>query len=161
MALAEGDLCPAISLPAAVSLRPNGPAAWAGHVAVVVVHGARSTDAAKEVAKAVRSRKMDAWDPILVSVVDLRSMSGLWRKAAEAQMRSTYDKLAKGLPAGSDAGDHIRICPDWDGTASQALGVDEPDREPAAIVVGKEGRVRGVATGAKLGDQVLALLATA
>lgn len=130
----------------------------AGHRAVIVLHGVKNTEAPKEVAKAVRAKSMDPKDPILVTIVDLRAMAGLWRKVAEAQIKSTYQKLAAKIPEGDDAEDHILICPDWDGTVCAALGAPDAANQAVAIVVGKDGKVLGEFSGPGLGEKILAHL---
>ncbi|HLF17187.1 MAG TPA: hypothetical protein VI796_07140, partial [Candidatus Thermoplasmatota archaeon] len=82
MGLAAGSRCPAFSLTAAVSGREVSPAALKGKRAVLVLHGATTTDAAKEVGKAVRAKHPGA-DVVVASLVNLRSMAGMWRKVAE------------------------------------------------------------------------------
>jgi hypothetical protein len=77
---------------------------------------------------------------------------------AEAQVKSTYEKLAaKAKEAGLDPAEQVLICPDWDGALAAALGVAEPDREAAAIVV-KSGKVVAVAAGKDIAGQVVAAL---
>lgn len=125
---------------------------------VLVVHGAKTADAAKDVSKAVRTKWPKTTDVFLASIVDLRSFAGIWKRVAEAQVKSTYEKLAaKATEAGLDAKEQVLICPDWDGAISQALGVAEPDKEAAAIVV-KAGKVVAVATGKDIAQQVMAAL---
>lgn len=153
---APGTPCPPFTATAAVSGRTIDNAALAGHKAVLVVHGPKSTQAPKEVAKAVRGKSMDPEDPVIVTVVDLRSMAGLWRKVAEATIKTTYANLSQRLPPGEDPAKHILICPDWDGTVCKAIGVDEPDRAPVAIVVGANGVIKAVVpAGATMGQGVL------
>ena len=156
---APGSPCPPFSATAAVSGRVIDNKSLAGHTSVLVLHGPRTMGAPKEVAKAVRGRSMSATDPILVNVVDLRSMAGLWRKVAEAQIKTTYNSLAGKLPPGEDPVAHIAICPDWDGSIVKALGVDEPDKGAAAVVLGPDGKVKGVAQGPGMAEQVLGWLA--
>jgi hypothetical protein len=157
---APGAPLPDLKLQAAVSGREVSKATLAGRRAVLVVHGSRSTDAAKEVSKAVRARFKPA-EVALASIVDLRSFGGLWRRVAEAQVKSNYDKLAakvKEADAAADPADWVVICPDWDGSASLALGVAKPDDEPAVIVAGPDGKVLGTALGSELGAKAMALL---
>lgn len=159
MPLAPGAPLPAFSIAAAVSGRTVDNAYLAGHRAVVVLHGAKNTDAPKEVARLVRAKSMDPKDPILVTVVDLRAMAGIWRKVAEAQLKSTYQKLATKVPAGQDPADHILICPDWDGSVCAALGAAEAGTQAVAVVVGADGKVRdALPAGAGLGERVMAAL---
>jgi len=160
MSLAPGQPLPDFRIAAAVSGREVSPAALKGKPAVLVVHGSRSTDAAKDVSKALRATSKPS-DVALASIVDLRSFGGLWKKVAEAQVKSNYEKLAgkvKEADPAADPADWVVICPDWDGAVCKALGVEAPDDEPAAIVAGPDGKVKGVATGAGLAEKAMALL---
>lgn len=155
-----GAPCPPFSIQAAVSGREVSPAAFRGRRAVLVLHGSKSTDAAKEASKAVRARFKPA-EVFSASIVDLRSFGGLWKKVAEAQVRSNYEKLAgkvREANPGDDPADWVVICPDWDGSACKALGAEDPDASPAVIVVGADGLVLGTAEGSGLGEKAVALL---
>jgi hypothetical protein len=152
-----GQPVPAFTATAAVSGRIVSDADLKG-TGVLVVHGAKTADAAKEVSKAVRTRWPQPQQAFLASIVDLRGFSGLWKRVAEAQVKSTYEKLAaKAKEAGLDPAEQVLICPDWDGALAAALGVAEPDREAAAIVV-KSGKVVAVAAGKDIAGQVVAAL---
>lgn len=151
---------PPFNLAATVNGREVSPALFKGKRGVIVVHGAKTADAAKEVAKAVRGKFPSADDVVLVSIVDLRAFAGMWKKVAEAQLKSTYTKLAaKATEAGMDPVEHVLICPDWDGTVGQALGVPDPDSVAAVLVVGTDGELVARLTGQDLATGVLAALA--
>jgi hypothetical protein len=157
---AAGSTLPPFAVAAAVSGRAVSPEALRGRPAVLVVHGSRSTDAAKEVSKALRARHPPS-EVASASIVDLRAFGGLWKRVAEAQVKANYDKLAakvKEAAPGADPADWVVICPDWDGSVSAALGVDDPDSRPAVIVVSADGRVKGVLQGKDLGERTMALL---
>lgn len=160
MPLAAGSPLPAFATTAAVSGRTIDNASLKGKRAVLVVHSSKSTDAAKEASKAIRT-KFGPKDVASASIVDLRAFGGLWKKVATAQVNQNYEKLAgkaKEANPGDDPADWVVICPDWDGSVCKALGVDDPDNAPQAIVVGADGKVKGVAAGAGLGEQILKLL---
>lgn len=153
--LQAGKPLPAFRFEAAVTGRAIDNAFAKGRRAVFVVHGARNTEVPKAVAREVRERWPDANDVLLVSVVDLRSFAGLWRKVADAQVKATHDKLAaKAREMGLDPAEHVLIVADWEGKAANALGVESPDKEAAAVVVGKTGQVIGVAMGEDVAGQV-------
>ncbi|MEK6985994.1 MAG: hypothetical protein AABX89_06405 [Candidatus Thermoplasmatota archaeon] len=148
-----GQPLPAFSIAAAVSGRPITPALFAKR-GVLILHGVKSSDAAKEVSKLVRGRWPQATDVALASIVDLRSFAGLWKKVAEAQIKSTYEKLAaKATEAGLDPAEQVLIGPDWDGSVCATLGATKPDEAPTALVV-KSGTVVAVCVGADLTKQV-------
>jgi hypothetical protein len=155
-----GSPVPAFSTTAAVSGREVNPSAFKGRPAVLVLHGSKSTDAAKEVSKALRAKHKPS-EVFSASIVDLRSFGGLWKKVAEAQVKSNYEKMAgkvKEANPAEDPADWVVICPDWDGSVGKALGLDDPDNNPAVIVVGADGKVKGALQGSGLGEKTMALL---
>lgn len=157
--LQAGQALPPIRFEAAVTGRAIDNALLSGRRAVLMVHGARNTEVPKSVARVVRERWPGADEVLLATIVDLRSFAGVWRRVAEAQVRATHGKLsAKVVEMGLDPAEHVLIVADWEGQAAKALGVDEPDKAAAAIVVGRDGKVAGVATGDGVADQVLGLL---
>jgi hypothetical protein len=155
--LVLGATVPPFQATAAVSGRTVSHADLSGD-GVLVVHGAKTADAAKEVSKAVRTKWPQTGQVFLASIVDLRAFSGIWKRVAEAQLKSTYEKLAaKASEAGMDPKEQVLICPDWDGAIAQALGIVEPDQEAAALVV-RKGKVVTVARGKGIAQQVVAAL---
>lgn len=157
---AAGSPLPQFRVQAAVSGREVSPATLRGRPAVLVVHGSKSTEAAKEVSKAVRARHGPA-QVASASIVDLRAFGGLWKRVAEAQVKANYDKLAakvKEAAPNDDPADWVVICPDWDGSVAAALGVDDPDGNPTVIVAGADGKVKGTVQGQDLGARTMALL---
>jgi hypothetical protein len=155
-----GSPVPQFSTTAAVSGREVSPASFKGKRAVLVLHGSKSTDAAKDVSKALRAKYKPS-EVFSASLVDLRSFGGLWKKVAEAQVKSNYEKMAtkvKEAQPGEDPADWVVICPDWDGSVGKALGVEDPDSNPTVIVVGADGKVKGTLQGPGLGEKALALL---
>src|SRR5437868_14094773 len=83
---ATGQPVPKFTATAAVSGRTVSDADLKG-TGVLVVHGAKTADAAKEVSKAVRTRWPQPQQVFLASIVDLRAFSGLWKRVAEAQVK--------------------------------------------------------------------------
>lgn len=157
---AAGSSLPDFAISAAVSGRAVTPAAMLGRPAVLIVHGSKSTDAAKEVSKALRARHTPS-EVFAASIVDLRAFGGLWKRVAEAQVKANYEKLAakvKEASPGDDPADWVVICPDWDGSVCHALGVADPDAAPAVLVVGADGRVKGAVQGKDLGERTMQLL---
>lgn len=157
--LPEGSPLPPFALTTAVSGITVDNAWLTGRKCVIVVHGSKTTDVAKEVSKALRAKEPDAKKVAYVSIVDLRPFSGLWKKVAEAQIKSNYAKLAdKAKDVGLDPLEHVIICPDWDAAVCAALGFPEPDKQPGAIIVDAAGNVLGSVSGTGLAPQVLAML---
>lgn len=160
MDLQPGDVLPEIGLPTAVTGRSVTTTFLHSRRVVAVVHGARSTEAPKEVARAVRARWPSHEDVVLVSIVDLRAFGGLWRRVAEAQLKASYERLAaKAREAGLPPEEHVLLCPDWDGAVAARLGAANPDADPIAIVAGRDLRVRAVCRGPGIAEAVVAALA--
>ncbi|MEA3190790.1 MAG: hypothetical protein QOD77_1372 [Thermoplasmata archaeon] len=160
MELKEGDVLPEVGLATAVTARMVDTTFLRSRKVVVVVHGARSTEAPKEVAKAVRARWPSHEEVVLVSVVDLRPFGGLWKRVAEAQLKASYERLAaKAKEAGLPPEEHVLVCPDWEGTVAARLGAPNADQEPVAIVAGHDLRVRAVCKGPQMAEGVVAALA--
>lgn len=161
MPVTVGSPIPDFEAAATQSGRDASPQSLRGRRIVYVVHGVPTADAAKAVSKAVRSRFPSARDVALVSIVDLRSMGGLWRRVAEAQLKSTYAKLAakvESLGLGEAPEDHVMIVPDWDGSLATLLANAPTGEEATAVVVDKEGVVRAVATGKDPSEAVMQAL---
>ncbi len=152
------EAVPKFSIVAAVSGRTFTEADLRGS-GVVVVHSAKTSEAAKEVSRAIRAKWPNNQAMLVASIVDLRSFAGIWRKVAEAQVKSTYEKLAaKAKEAGLDPAQEVLICPDWDGSVCATLGVAKPDDAAQAIVV-KGGRIVERVSGTDMAARVLAALA--
>jgi len=155
-----GTQAPEFALEAVVSERPVNSEALAGRRVVLVFHGPRTSDAPKEVGKAVRAAHPDAGDVFVANVVNLKSMAGMWQKVAKAQLKATYDRMAGKLEAkGTDPVDYVVMCADWDNDVAPRFGCDDSNQAPAVAVLDADGTVLGTATGDDLPGQVLALLA--
>jgi hypothetical protein len=158
---AAGAAPPTFVLTAAVSGREVSVASLKGKRAVLVLHGVKTSDVPKEVGKAVRAKHPRA-DVVVANVVNLKSMGGLWKRVAEAQIKSTYEKLAGRLKETGTPNpeEFVLICPDWDNAIAPSFGVMDSDLTPGVVVLGKDGKVLGVAEGpgSELAAQAVALL---
>jgi hypothetical protein len=154
-----GTACPAFTVQAAVSGREISPAALKGKRAVLVLHGVKTSDAPKEVGKVVRAKHPGA-DVVVANIVNLKTMGGMWKRVAEAQMKSTYEKMAGKLKENGTANpeDFVIICPDWENAIAPLFGAENTDSEAAVVVLGKDGKVHGAASGAGLGEKALGFL---
>lgn len=160
MSVAVGATVPDFKLQAAVSGREVSPATLRGKRAVLVLHGVKTQEAPKEVGKAVRARHPGP-DVVVANVVNLKSMAGMWKRVAEAQIKSTYERMAARIQEkepGRDPTELVLILPDWDNAVAPLFGVADSDAEAAAAVIGADGRILGVVNGANLGDQAASLL---
>lgn len=160
MALAAGTPCPTFSLSATVSGREVSPGAFKGKKTVLVLHGVKTQEAPKEVGKAVRA-KFPGTDVVVANVVNLKSMGGMWKRVAEAQVKATYQRMAdriKEKEPNRDPADLVLICPDWENAVAPLFGLADTDAEAGVAVVGADGKLLGVGVGAGLGDKAVALL---
>lgn len=159
MVLEAGAEAPEFELEAAVSGKTI--TAANGTPTVLVFHGNKTQDAPKTVGKAVRAEHPDAGDVLVVNVVNLKAFGGLWKKAAEAQLKQTYEGMASKL--GDDAQEYVVLLPDWDNSVGPAFDVADSDKAPAAVVLDGDGKVLGSAEGDVDGlcEAALSALATA
>lgn len=145
---------PDVTLTATVSERKVTPDA--GKPQVWVFHGPKTTDAPKDVGKAVRARYEDASKVQVANVVDLRSMAGMWQKVAKAGLKQNYERMAKKLEAKDmDPEEFVILCPDWEGKAATAFGFEDPNTTPAIVVLAGDGTVVAAAEGGDLAEQAL------
>lgn len=160
MPLAAGSPIPQFSLQAAVTSREVSPATLKGKRAVLVLHGVKTQEAPKDVGKAVRAVHPGT-DVVVANVVNLKSMGGLWKRVAEAQIKSTYERMAAKIVEKEptrDPTELVLILPDWENAVAPLFGVEDSDSEAAAVVIGADGKVLGVAVGKDLGTKATALL---
>lgn len=158
--MAAGAAVPDFKLQAAVTGREVSPATLKGKRAVLVLHGVKTQEAPKEVGKAVRA-KHPGPDVVVANVVNLKSMAGMWKRVAEAQIKSTYERMAARIQEkepGRDPSELVLILPDWENAVAPLFGVADSDSEAAAAVIGADGKVIGIAKGKDLGEAATKLL---
>jgi hypothetical protein len=122
---------------AAVSERPV--THDSGKKMVLVFHGPKTQTAPKEVGKCVRAKHPFASDVLVVNVVNLKAMGGMWKKVANAQITSTYNKLAEKI--GNGAQEYVIMLTDWENEIGPAFGIENSDKMPAVVVLGKDGAI--------------------
>ena len=160
MPIAAGSPVPEFKLQAAVSGREVSPASLRGKRAVLVLHGVKTQEAPKEVGKAVRARHPGP-DVVVANVVNLKTMGGVWKRVAEAQIKSTYERMASKITEkepGRDPAELVLILPDWENLVAPLFGVADSDAEAAVIVIGSDGKVKGTHSGKDLGEKAAQLL---
>ena len=160
MSIAVGATVPEFKLQAAVTGREVSPATLKGKRAVLVLHGVKTQEAPKDVGKAVRA-KHPGPDVVVANVVNLKSMAGMWKRVAEAQIKSTYERMAariKEKEPTRDPSELVLILPDWENAVAPLFGVADSDAEAAVIVIGSDGKVKGTHSGKDLGEKAAQLL---
>lgn len=126
---------------------------------VLVCHGQNTAKAAMEVNSTVRAAYPDAATLIIASVIDLRSFPSMFRGMVTPELEKAYHKAAGNLPTGADPAAFVVLLPDWDGKATDALGIKESTSTAAVIVADAQGRVLGTRQGDELGGAALEILA--
>lgn len=129
-----------------------------GAPCVIVCHGQNTARAALEVNLAVRAVHPTAGDVIIASVIDLRSFPSMFHGMVRPELEKAYHKAAGNLPEGSDPAAFVVLLPDWDGQATDALGVVGSTATAAVVVADARGRVLGTRQGDDLGAGALDLL---
>ncbi len=154
--VAAGDSCPAFETEAAVSGKRIAPDTLAGKKAVLILHGARTSEAPKVVGKAVRAAHPKAEDVVVANIVNLKSMAGLWKKVADAQVKATYDKLAGKIGDGAD--EYVIICTDYENAVAPMFGFEDTNSKAAVVVLGPDGAILGLSDEGDLAKQALGWL---
>lgn len=160
MPIAPGSAVPEFRLQAAVSGREVSPAMLKGKRAVLVLHGVKTQEAPKEVGKAVRA-KHPGPDVVVANVVNLKTMGGMWKRVAEAQIKSTYERMASRITEkepGRDPAELVLILPDWENAVAPLFGVADSDAEAAVVVIGADGKVKGAHAGKDIGEKAVQML---
>lgn len=156
MVLEAGADAPAFSLDAAVSGKTVTQAN--GRKTVLVFHGNKTQQVPKEVGKAVRGAHPDHDEVLVANVVNLKAYSGLFKKAAEAMLKQTYNRMAEKV---DPAEEYVVLCPDWTNEVGRSFGVADSDKAPAVVVLDGNGKVLASAEGDGLADAAVAGLASA
>lgn len=157
--IAPGQWCPPFVLQATVSGKEISPAALKGKTAVLVLHGVKTSEAPKEVGKAVRAQHPGA-DVVVANIVNLKAMGGIWKRVAEAQVKATYEKMAGRLKEKGTLNpeEFVIICPDWENAVGPLFGAADTESAAAVVVLGPDGKVKGAAEGTGLGEKAVALV---
>ena len=130
-----------------------------GMPVVLICHGQNTSKAALEVNKVVRLEYPDATEVAVASVIDLRSFPSMFHGMVKPELEKAYHKAAGKLPPGANPVDWVILLPDWDGAATDSLGVRDSTATAAVIVADSEGNIVGTRQGDELGVAVLELLA--
>ncbi|MCA9934268.1 MAG: NAD(P)/FAD-dependent oxidoreductase [Ardenticatenaceae bacterium] len=128
---------------------------------VLIFHTQETAAASAAVNQAVRAQYPLADSVFIGSMVDLHNLPKLFRRFAESAMRKSFEEAAAALPAGMKPEEYVVILPDWDGAVTQAVGLQDVDKQAGVAVLDGNGRVVGVYQGDALVEKVMGLLATA
>jgi hypothetical protein len=153
MVLDAGAAAPPFALVAVVSGKTVTNAN--GRRTVLVFHGNKTQDAPKLVGKAVRAAHPNH-DVLVANVVNLRAYSGLFKKAAEAMLKQTYNRMAEKV---SPPEEFVVLLPDWSNEVGRAFGVADSDKAAAVVVLDSDGTVLASAEGDGLPEAAVAALA--
>ncbi len=148
--------CPTFSTEAAVSGKTVSNDSLQGRRAVLVLHGPRTTDAPKVVGKAVRAQHPEADAVVVANIINLKSMAGLWKKVADAQIKATYEKLAGKI--GDGAEEYVILCSDYENAIAPLFGFEDTNQAAAVVVLGPDGEILGQTDQGDLAEQAVAWL---
>jgi hypothetical protein len=129
-----------------------------GVACVLIFHSHENGDSARRVNETVRDRYPLASDVLIASVADLKIVPRLMRRMVEKFLSNAYHEYSDQLPDGMLAEDYIIILPDWKGSLSNAVGVQDTGKTAAIAVLSPEGEIAGVYQGENLGQEALSLL---
>ena len=129
-----------------------------GMPTVLVFHGQNTADAALEVNKTVRAVHPDASQVAIASIIDLRSFPSMFHGMVKPELEKAYLKASSKLPEGADARDYVILLPDWDGSATDTMGISNSTSSAAIVVADAAGNVIGTEQGEDLGAAALKLL---
>jgi hypothetical protein len=120
----------------------------AGVPLVLVFASQATTEAAGTFRTALRERYPDPAKLIIASVVDMHAVPRLMRKMAESALSPRYREVAGRLAPGQEPRDYIVMLPDWKGEVAPALGLGELQDQLGIAVIGADGSVAGMYSGA-------------
>ena len=136
---------------------------------VVVTFGGRESVPQIEQGIAAIRKQYDPDQVTIVGVSDLRAAPRPARIIVKNQIKKAYegavkaqdaDLQAAGKPPREDPSKDVIMLLDWSGEVTDSFGVAGADKEAAAVALDGEGKVRGAGTGERLGDEILAVLAS-
>jgi peroxiredoxin len=135
-----------------------------GRTVVVIFGGRDSAEQVKQAAQAIRATHDPQQVPVL-GISDLEAVPRPARIIPKQQLKKAYegavdDLRAAGKQVSDDPSKDVIMLMDWKGEAVSGFGLSGVDQEAVAVVVDGDGRILGSGSGAKAGDEVLALLTT-
>ena len=133
----------------------------AGAPLVLMFASQGTTEMASALRASLREKFPDAGTLIIASVVDLHAVPRLMRKMADGVLSTRYREVAGRLTPGQDPRDYVVMLPDWKGEVGPAFGLGELQDQLGVAVIGADGSVAGVCSGADPLDAVVALIGSA
>jgi hypothetical protein len=125
-----------------------------------------SSEQARQIGATLRGRYPVEDLPIL-TIIDLGGVPRMMHGFARGRIKGGYEEAVRNATAvagragqtiPNDPSELIVMLPDWDGKVTASYGLREVDRQAVAVLVGRDGTIRGRATGAEGGGEILALL---
>jgi prolycopene isomerase len=140
MKVAAGAVLPDVSLTAVKSHRDIR-LTETGNATVLIFHSQNTAPDAVAVNVAIRHSYPTATSVIVASVVDLHSLSRVFRRFAESAMRKSYEDAAAKLPEDRDPEQYVVILPDWDGAVTQTIGFTDVDQQVGIALIDGTGHI--------------------
>ncbi len=141
---------------------------YRGRTVVVAFGGRESAPQLKQGIGEIRSSQGPQELPV-IGVSDLQDAPRAARIIVKSQLKKAYEEAVKdetatlqaaGKPPLSDPSKEVIMLMDWSGDVVSGFGLSDVGQEAVGVVVDGEGKVLGSGSGAQLGEQVLAVLAT-
>ncbi len=138
---------------------------YRGSSVVLVFSGRDSTDQARQISRAIRSRHDSEALPI-ISILDLSGVPRMMHGLAKGRIQSGYQEVVRdvtavmqqhGKQSPADPSRIIVMLPDWDGAVTASYGLKGVEKQAVAVAVDGDGTIRGYGSGPQGGEQILAL----
>ncbi len=139
---------------------------FSGRAVVVAFAGKDSAPQMKDGIGAIR-RRYDPDELPIIGVSDLQGAPRAARIIVKSQLKKAFAEAVKdeaaileaaGKPPRADPTQDVVMLMDWSGDVVRAFGLSGVDQEAVAVAIDANGRVLGSGSGAKFGEQILALL---
>ena len=137
---------------------------YRGSSVVLIFSGRDSTDQARQISRAIRSRHDSERLPI-ISILDLSGVPKMLHGFAKGRIQGGYQELVRDVTAvmqqhgkqvPADLSRIIIMLPDWDGAVTASYGLKGVEKQTIAVAVDGDGNIRGYGSGPQGGEQILA-----
>ena len=153
-----GQPAPKFKVKAVGSGREISPEALAGQVAVLVFVNQDTQRDGRGIIKAIREQYPSASQVTIATAVDLSAVPIILKGMAENALKESYQKSVARLAAGEEPAAYVIILPDWKGELLKAFGIKAVNKQPAFVVIDRQGLIGGGYQGADGAAAATALL---
>ncbi len=154
-----GQPAPKFKVKAVGSGREISPETLAGRAAVLVFVNQDTQRDGRGIIKAIREQYPSAGQVTIATVVDLAGVPIIMKGMAEKMLQESYQKSVSRLVEGEEPAAYVIILPDWKGELLKAFGLKAVNKQPAFVVIDRQGAIGGGYQGADGAAAATALLA--